>query len=217
MPVLSSFAISIAAGIALRKIEKGKSSVDKSIRSAFNDAMNDWSKNDFIRSKNRDKLKSQLKLYILNPVQIPEDHDVSTFLEFFNKRLCEHDSANNYLSQIKDEKRYQIEIYHLKKLDKKQDEVISIVNENKNGIEELTNIVKKISEVQTISVQSKQCTILSLSDAKKTVEALIISYKKSLLDKKNEVEKLEKNIDQFERDLFMIENNLRSLKGISDE
>lgn len=213
MEPLSSFAINLAAGIALNVFDKVQNTVDKSIKKAFEDATKDWSKNNIIRNQNYPKLKLELDSYLLNLKTCNEKEHVSIFIEYFNKRLCENKSAYNYLNQIKDEKRHKLEIEYLKGLKRGQNEIIETIQKNKFEIEKLANIVKKISETQSISKSSSHSTILSLLQAKKTVENLIFSYKKSVSDKEIEIAKLEKDIRQFERDIQMIDENINLLKN----
>ena len=110
MEVLTSFAINIAAGIALDMYKKANSGVQREINIAFNKALKDWSKNDAIRNRNESRFKIVLKDYIQNPDYFKEKEfskiEISSFFNYFNKRIAEYQSAYNYLQNIIDERRY---------------------------------------------------------------------------------------------------------------
>ncbi|MFH0760724.1 MAG: hypothetical protein V2A67_04410 [Bacteroidota bacterium] len=101
MEPLSSFAINIAAGIAMKLWEglnKNKD-VDSQISIAFACALRDWSKNIFIRTRRGKELKMKIKNYISNSDGTYLSADVETieFLDLFEKRLAEQPAAFNYL------------------------------------------------------------------------------------------------------------------------
>ncbi|GGG23779.1 hypothetical protein GCM10011344_25700 [Dokdonia pacifica] len=110
---LSSFAISIAAGVALEIYPAMKNfrkqGIDKQIKLAFNEALNDWSVNEDIRTEKEREFRSLLQSHIetkeisILKVVNPETLD---FLDHFEKRLAEHTQAYDYLKSIIDQQRH---------------------------------------------------------------------------------------------------------------
>ncbi len=110
MEPLSSFAISIAAGIAIDLWNKSQIGVDKEIKAAFNQSIKDWSVNTDIRNRNRNSLGIKLKKILGNSElminEIVGDSDIKTFYEIFEKRICEHASTYNFIHEIKSQERF---------------------------------------------------------------------------------------------------------------
>ena len=91
MEPLSSFAISIAAGIALNLWSKFRKGVDKEINAAFIQSLKDWSPNTYIRKKFKNTLLIKLKKVHENPdlmvSEIDGDNDIKSFYKIYDYRL----------------------------------------------------------------------------------------------------------------------------------
>lgn len=217
MEPLSSFAINIAAGIVLNMIFPKDKGIDKGIKNAFTKATEDWSKNKLIRERNIKKLEKERDQFLetlINTNSIPKKEEFSLFIELFNKRLCENTNAFNYLKEIKDKKRYLLELEYLKKLDFGQKTIIKKVEHNKKNIEDVFNIVKQILDIQAISSSQNQSTLKSLYQAKDTFENLINSNRKTISDKKFEIKKMKEEISRFEMNIKTINENINLLKSV---
>jgi len=109
LEILSSFAISIAAGIALDITNGYTKTVDRQIKSAFQSALKDWSVNQKIRDLNEQRLKNILTDFIENSdgtFKEEIDKEIYEFIDLFEKRIAEKESAFNYLQSINDKQRY---------------------------------------------------------------------------------------------------------------
>ncbi|WP_299674245.1 tetratricopeptide repeat protein [uncultured Dokdonia sp.] len=127
---LSSFAISIAAGVALEIYPAMKNfrkqGIDKQIKLAFNTALKDWSLNKDVRTQKERELKSLLQSHI-------EERDILTtkivnketldFLKHFEKRLAEHTQAYDYLKAIIDKQRHDAIILELSTIKEQPSEI----------------------------------------------------------------------------------------------
>ncbi len=129
MEALSSFAISIAAGIALEIFNKPQATVEKEIKKAFEKALKKWSPNTSTRKDFRESLKFKLKQSLTNPKRITDlqssakgKFEMVFFIEF-DKAIAEFQSAFNYLKEIKDLERFKEEITSLSKIEKKVSEI----------------------------------------------------------------------------------------------
>ncbi len=104
--LITSFAVSVAAGIVNEKLSES-SSVDREIKKAFEKAKKDWSKHDLSYIK-----ESELKIYLNQIYEKPslfEELGNSERIDFylkFQKRLSETENAKFFLSEIKDEARF---------------------------------------------------------------------------------------------------------------
>jgi len=107
MEPLSSFAINIAAGIALNIWGEKSNPVDKEIKVAFNDTLKRWSKNEFIRHKFKSTLRKQLDEFIYSQnLTEAKEKEFQIFVDIFKKELAKYALAFNYLKEITDGKRY---------------------------------------------------------------------------------------------------------------
>lgn len=117
MDPLSSFAISLAAGIALDIYNKSQGTVKKELKSAFDKALKLWSKNTDIRERKRNQLKISLQKFLSNPEQLiniqDTDSDLNTFLKKYEQALAQYPAAFNYIKEIKDLERFKIEVSFL--------------------------------------------------------------------------------------------------------
>lgn len=98
MEPLSSFAINIAAGIAMEIWHKQFNSVDKQIGDVFQSALKKWSKNKDIRDRYENNLKNQL-ISIINTQKLhsADDNDIRIFIDIFKKELPKFSLAYDYL------------------------------------------------------------------------------------------------------------------------
>ena len=99
---LGEYALKAAIKIGLNIHSFHRSEVDEQIRSAFEYAVNDWSKHD-VGITTRINLKQALEAYAQNPTSFEaEDQEIRDFIARFEKRLAEskHQAAYNYLSRL---------------------------------------------------------------------------------------------------------------------
>lgn len=169
MEVLSAIAINLATGIAIEFWSGINGSVEKEIKKAFNQALTDWSKNKDLREqKRRDLLKFLLDSLKKEEIIIQKSStkEYVEFLEKFKLRLAEHKAAFGYLESIKNERQFEKEIGHLKKIDnittdtnKKVSLILEILGDSqKPGSEkELENITHNDSRLVLFNNYKKEC------------------------------------------------------------
>ena len=105
---LGEYALKAAIKIGLNIHSFHRSEVDEQIRSAFEYAVNDWSKHD-VGITTRINLKQALEAYAQNPTSFkPEDQEIRDFIACFEKRLAEskHQAAYNYLTQLENREQH---------------------------------------------------------------------------------------------------------------
>jgi len=114
MEPLSSFAISLAAGIAIDFYNHSQSSVKKELKSAFEQALKVWCKNDIIREKKRVKINRALIKLLDEPEKLSNiqfiDSELISFFKIYEEVLAEFKSAFNYIKEVKDIERFKKEI-----------------------------------------------------------------------------------------------------------
>jgi hypothetical protein len=114
MEPLSSFALNLAAGIALDLYNQSQGSVKIELQKAFRKALSLWCKNPFIRWKKRRELKSKIHEIILKPEQIAnfqtQNTELSLFYAKFEEALAQYSTAYNYIKEIKDLQRFREQI-----------------------------------------------------------------------------------------------------------
>lgn len=139
MEVLSSFAINIAASIALEIFNKSQRTVEKEIKKAFEKALKNWSQNASTRKNFRESLKLKLHRSIENPKTVTDlqssakDKFERDFYAEFDKAIAEFPNAFNYLKEIKDFERFKEQIASLSEIEKKVDGIeqkVDILIEN---------------------------------------------------------------------------------------
>ena len=133
MEPLSSFAISLAAGIALDFYNQSQGSVKIELKKAFKKALKSWCKNPFIRGKRRRGLEFKIRELLLNPELIADfqsqNAELTSFYKKYEEVIAQYSSAYNYLKEIKDLQRFR--------------EQITLLSDIKNTVED-TN--KKFTE-----------------------------------------------------------------------
>lgn len=105
---LGEYALKAAIKIGLNIHSFHRSEVDEQIRSAFEYAVNDWSKHD-VGITTRINLKQALEAYAQNPTSFkPEDQEIRDFIACFEKRLAEskHQAAYNYLTRLENREQH---------------------------------------------------------------------------------------------------------------
>lgn len=88
---LTSFAINIAAGIALNLYDSYTNNIDKQIKSAYQGALKDWSINKFTKDKKEEDFKNILKDYINNSdgtIKKDMSNEIIVFFNHFEKRIA---------------------------------------------------------------------------------------------------------------------------------
>lgn len=141
MEPLSSFAISLAAGIVLDYYKFTQSTVKKELKSAFKKALKLWSKNDEIRKRNRNSLERKFSELFASPENLTDiqttDPDLYGFLKKYDEALSEYHSAYNYLKEIKDLERFKRELKLLESIRDSLDELnekIEFLNEKLKNV-----------------------------------------------------------------------------------
>lgn len=117
MEPLSSFGISIAAGIALDIYNKSQGKVKIEIKNAFEEALKLWCVNTDIRERKRNELKSTLNKFIIEPELLADvknqSPELDSFFEKFDEVLAQFSAAYHYIKEIKDLERYRKEVSFL--------------------------------------------------------------------------------------------------------
>lgn len=132
METLSSYAISLAAGIALDYFKFTQGTVKKELKKAFEKALKSWCKNEDIRERKKYNLKKKLSELFDTPEKFADiqttDPDLESFLDKYNEALSEYYSAYNYLKAIKDLERFEREKELLESIRDSLDELNEKVN-----------------------------------------------------------------------------------------
>ena len=105
---LGEYALKAAIKIGLNIHSFHRSEVDEQIRSAFEYAINDWSKHD-VGITTRINLKQALEAYAQSPASFEStDQETQDFIARFEKRLAEskHQAAYNYLTQLENREQH---------------------------------------------------------------------------------------------------------------
>ncbi|EOA11485.1 tetratricopeptide repeat protein, partial [Porphyromonas gingivalis JCVI SC001] len=105
---LSEYALKAAIKIGLNIHSFHRSEVDEQIRSAFEYAINDWSKHD-VGITTRINLKQALEAYAQSPASFEStDQETQDFIACFEKRLAEskHQATYNYLSRLENREQH---------------------------------------------------------------------------------------------------------------
>jgi len=117
MEPLSSFGISIAAGIALDIYNKSQGTVKKEIIKAFEAALTSWCVNADIRERKRNEIKTILNKFIAEPELLADINtqspELNSFFENFDEALARHSAAYNYIKEVKDLERFRKEVSFL--------------------------------------------------------------------------------------------------------
>ncbi|MFZ6664440.1 hypothetical protein [Peijinzhouia sedimentorum] len=117
MEPLSSFAISIAAGIVLEYYNKTQGTVKNELKKAFEKALKLWCVHPEVRDKMKSKLKIGLKKFIDEPELLADlqnqNPDLYSFFEKYNEALPQFTAAYNYVKWIRDLERYRTEVTFL--------------------------------------------------------------------------------------------------------
>lgn len=129
MELLTSFAINIAAGIAIDLYYSINADIKSNIDSAFKKTLKDWSKNTAIGNKNKTKLEIALKHYLQNPLKFSEqsnNHEIESFLDLFNSVITstKYSPAYKFLSDIKNKQQHDSFISEFIKVNLKLDQLI---------------------------------------------------------------------------------------------
>lgn len=151
MEPLSSFAISIAAGIVLEiypAINKFRAQgVDRQIKLAFNKALKDWSINERVRAQKERELRSLLQSHIKAGDMItPQivNQETFAFVKHFEKRLAEHTQAYDYLRLIVDQKKHDEVIDSFSRLEGKLSGIETLIKEGGIDPRDVGNYLDKI-------------------------------------------------------------------------
>ena len=117
MEPLSSFGISIAAGIALDIYNKSQGTVKNEIKKAFEKALKLWCVNTDIRERKRNEIKSTLNKFIAEPELLSDiknqSPELNSFFEKFDEVLAQYSAAYHYIKEVKDLERYRKEVSFL--------------------------------------------------------------------------------------------------------
>ena len=117
MEPLSSFGISIAAGVALNFYNELQDTVKKEIEKAFEKALVSWCRNSDIRERRRSEIKKALERFIAEPELITDlesiDSELNSFFKKFDEAIAEKPIAYNYIKEVKDLERFRVEVSFL--------------------------------------------------------------------------------------------------------
>lgn len=145
MEPLSSFAISLAAGIALDFYNQSQGSVKIELQKAFKKALKLWCKNPFIRSKRRRALESKIRELLSNPERIADFQsqyaELTSFFKKYEEVIAQYSSAYNYLKEIKDLQRFREQILLLSEIKN------TVEDTNKKFTEFIENNLPQINKI----------------------------------------------------------------------
>lgn len=145
--LISSFAISYAAGAVFDLWKNSNATVDKEIKEAFDKALIEWCPNSDIREIERDNIRKGFLEIAKQPRCFTANYDCyGSYREFyiiFNKILPQYQVAFNYISSIHDEERYIKEAQILSKIES------TVVDTN----EKITAIYKYLGNGESKSVK----------------------------------------------------------------
>lgn len=148
MELFTSFAISVAANIVTTLF--ARTSSEKEIRTAFQDAIEKWCPNEDIRRFREREISKLLEDYMANPNMDPSNLsvDMRDFLSVFEKCVAEHPAAFNYLSAIKEKGYYDVVISSIQGVHHKLD-VIQEKLDAANPIHEELHF-EAVAEINTV-------------------------------------------------------------------
>jgi hypothetical protein len=145
MEPLSSFALSLAAGIALEIYNQSHVSVKVELQKAFSRALRSWCKNPFIRAKRRHMLSSAIHELLSKPELITdlksEDSELASFYKKFEESIARYSSAYNYIKEIKDLHRFREHTYLLSNIK------LTVEDTNKKFTEYIENNLPQKSRI----------------------------------------------------------------------
>lgn len=147
-PLLSSFAVSIAANIVTALF--ARNNTEKEIRKAFQEAIEEWCPNEDIRNYQEPFLYNFVNTYIENPALDPKElnEDQRTFLKCFEKHIAEHPSASQYLSAIKGRSYYDMVMASLERVHSKLDAISKKLDEANPRDDDLH--FEAVAEINTV-------------------------------------------------------------------
>lgn len=227
MEVLSSFAISIAAGKALEIYNESQGTVEKEIKKAFNKALKQWSPNTSIRKDFRENLKSKLSKSLKNPEAIADlkssakDKFERDFYIEFDKAIASFPYAFNYLKEIKDLERFRAEITSLTRIEEKLGNVEQKIDKLlENSLPQSNDLLeaewkRQIAlykeDIEQLKPKSSLKHLLALEESFKVNEIQPTKKLRSYLEylKAQCYELLGKNIDAYQS--FVKANNLNPI------
>lgn len=133
LSILGEYGLKTALNVGLRLKKLYTSEVDNGIISAFEFALNDWSKH-IPTSSDKVRLSKTLEGYIQNATSYEAlDADTRTFIDCFKKRLSEQPVAHNYLMMLRADEQAKSEEQNLLEHHKTQESVLDL----KSRMEEL--------------------------------------------------------------------------------
>lgn len=133
LSILGEYGLKTALNVGLRLKKLYTSEVDNGIISAFEFALNDWSKH-IPTSSDKVRLSKTLEGYIQNATSYEAlDADTRTFIDCFKKRLSEQPAAHRYLMTLRADMQEKSEEQNLLEHHKTQESVLDL----KSRMEEL--------------------------------------------------------------------------------
>lgn len=166
MEILSSYAISIAAGITLEYFQIKQQTVKVELKYAFEKALKQWCENDSIRKRKTKEFERKLFDLYNTPEKLSiiqtKDFELYSFLEKYEEIISEYHSAYNYLKEIKDVERY-------KKIIEHGITIIESVNQIKENVQTLR---QEISTIKGLSIEEKDTISTVIDYEENTIENL---------------------------------------------
>lgn len=180
MEPLSSFAISIAAGIAIELYNTSQSEVKKELNKAFKRAIKKWCPNISIRRKRRRYMESLIRDLLSKPERIAdfssEDSELDSFFKIYEKVLCQYSSAYNYIKDTKDLQRFRRQLTFLSNIKETvEDTNKKFTNYIENNLPN-TNKVLELEWVRQIEVYKESVSNLNPTTALDLLDKLEQSF-----------------------------------------
>lgn len=162
LTILGEYGLKTALNVGLRLKKLYTSEVDDGIITAFEFALNDWSKHT-PTSNDKVRLSKALEEYIQSSTSYEAlDADTQTFIDCFKKRLSEQTVAHNYLMTLRADMQAKSEEQNLLEHHKTQESVLDL----KSRMEELNMAPQYIRALlkELPLEQGLECTELALED-----------------------------------------------------
>ena len=133
MSLLSSFGISIAAGVAIESVKLFKSSnIETQIKNSFEEAIKEFYGNERIPEIGRVEIRQIIKSNLTNPESSPitlyKNKKYGKFFSIFNASIAKRQEAYNYLKEIKDYQRYNSLISGLERIEDMLKQLVETIN-----------------------------------------------------------------------------------------
>ncbi len=133
MSLLSSFGISIAAGVAVESVKLFKSSkIETQIKNSFDEAIKEFYGGKRIPEIGRVEIRQIIRTNLTNPESSPitlyKNEKYGKFFSIFNASIAKRQEAYNYLKEVKDDQRYHSLISGVERIEDNLNQIVETIN-----------------------------------------------------------------------------------------